>query len=107
MSVIQQVRCPNCGSFAERHHLLEGGLTRTQCGDCDYLLVMCSQTNRVIESYAPGISGERLLRNHVQCNQVQDYSAHSSPGQSSPGQSQSSGVAQAAKTTRALTAVRS
>lgn len=53
MQTIQIVRCPNCGSPAERHHL--SGRTHTQCHDCDYLLVLCAQTGRVIEAYAPGI----------------------------------------------------
>ncbi|MEO0406782.1 MAG: replication restart DNA helicase PriA [Cyanobacteria bacterium P01_A01_bin.135] len=59
MRVIQQtvqaVRCPNCGRPAERHHLTEDALTRTQCHSCDYLLVTCARTAKVIEAYAPGI----------------------------------------------------
>jgi len=51
---ITQVRCPNCGSLAERHHLLAEQLTRTQCSVCDYLMVTCAVTARVIEAYAPG-----------------------------------------------------
>jgi hypothetical protein len=49
-----EVRCPNCGSPAERHHLNTERLTRTQCAVCDYLMVTCSLTARVIEAYAPG-----------------------------------------------------
>ncbi len=52
---VQIVRCPNCGSLAERHWLQEHELTRTQCEVCDYLLVTCDRTGRVIEAYAPGI----------------------------------------------------
>lgn len=55
MRMVQVIRCPNCGSEAERHHLLSSQLTRTQCPTCDYLMVMCSRTGRVIEAYAPGI----------------------------------------------------
>ena len=55
MQIIQEIRCPNCGSEAERHHLLSSQLMRTQCPTCDYLMVMCYRTGRVIEAYAPGI----------------------------------------------------
>jgi ribosomal protein S27AE len=49
--------CPNCGSSAaERRQLMTEQLTRTQCPHCDYLMVSCSRTNRVLESYAPGIN---------------------------------------------------
>ncbi len=56
MQTIQIVRCPNCGSPAERHHVSDR--MHTQCHDCDYLLVLCSRTGRVIEAYAPGIPFE-------------------------------------------------
>ncbi|HIK16752.1 MAG TPA: zinc ribbon domain-containing protein [Leptolyngbyaceae cyanobacterium M33_DOE_097] len=52
---ITQIFCPNCGSHAERHHLEEDGLIRTQCHACDYLMITCDKTNRVIEAYAPGL----------------------------------------------------
>jgi uncharacterized Zn finger protein len=56
MRTIQVVRCPNCGSQAERHHILQGSpLTRTQCPSCDYLMVTCARTGKVVEAYAPGI----------------------------------------------------
>lgn len=55
MKIVQKIRCPNCGSEGERHHLLGSQLTRTECPSCDYLMVMCSRTGRVIEAYAPGI----------------------------------------------------
>jgi ribosomal protein S27AE len=53
-STVQQVRCPNCGSYAERHHLDDMDLQRTQCGSCDYLMITCAATGKVIEAYAPG-----------------------------------------------------
>lgn len=56
MNTIQKVRCPNCGSHAERHHITSHSLTRTQCRCCDYLLVNCSRTGKVVEAYAPGIT---------------------------------------------------
>ena len=55
MSVTQIIHCPNCGSFAEKNHL-ENHIMRTACNSCDYLLVQCAKTFRVIESYAPGIN---------------------------------------------------
>ncbi len=52
---VQAVRCPNCGSHAERHHIATGNLVRTQCPTCDYLMITCSRTGNVVEAYAPGI----------------------------------------------------
>lgn len=51
----QQVHCPNCGHLAERHHLEHDRLIRTQCHECDYLMITCSSTGKVIEAYAPGL----------------------------------------------------
>ncbi|MBW4602564.1 MAG: replication restart DNA helicase PriA [Calothrix sp. FI2-JRJ7] len=56
MQIIQKVRCPNCGSEGERHYILESQIQRTQCPACDYLMIMCTHTGRVIEAYAPGIA---------------------------------------------------
>lgn len=53
--ITQSVHCSNCGSLAERHYLLTRQLTRTQCPSCDYLMITCSVTGKVIEAYAPGI----------------------------------------------------
>lgn len=55
MQTVQTIHCPNCGSHAERHHFSGSGVVRTQCPACDYLMVTCSRTGRVIEAYAPGI----------------------------------------------------
>jgi hypothetical protein len=55
MQTTQTIHCPNCGSLAERHHLSSQNLVRTQCEVCDYLLITCSLTNRVLEAYAPGL----------------------------------------------------
>lgn len=55
MPTIQQIRCPNCGRPAEREHFASRQVLQTQCPCCDYLLVTCSLTGRVIEAYAPGI----------------------------------------------------
>ncbi|MGA1263173.1 MAG: replication restart DNA helicase PriA [Prochlorothrix sp.] len=52
---IQNIRCPNCGSPAERHRLEAHHLVRTQCSACDYLMVTSLSGGRVIEAYyAPG-----------------------------------------------------
>ncbi|MGB7247577.1 MAG: hypothetical protein WBC73_01460 [Phormidesmis sp.] len=53
---VQRVHCPTCGSSAERHHQIEDGTVSTQCSHCDYLLTICINTGRVIESYAPSFS---------------------------------------------------
>jgi ribosomal protein S27AE len=55
MQTVLSIRCPNCGSMAERHYLDGANLTRTQCSHCDYLMIMCSVTGKVIEAYAPGL----------------------------------------------------
>lgn len=55
MKTFEMVRCPNCGSHAERHHLPSEQLIRTQCSTCDYLMITCAATGKVIEAYAPGI----------------------------------------------------
>ncbi|MBO3458510.1 replication restart DNA helicase PriA [Aetokthonos hydrillicola Thurmond2011] len=55
MQKLQKIRCPNCGSEGERHYLTEDELTRTQCPSCDYFMVNCTRTGKVIEAYAPGI----------------------------------------------------
>ncbi|MEM9771406.1 MAG: hypothetical protein AAF889_07380 [Cyanobacteria bacterium P01_D01_bin.73] len=49
------VHCPNCGQHAERQHIQDSRVTRTQCSSCDYLMVTCSLTARVIEAYYPGM----------------------------------------------------
>jgi predicted RNA-binding Zn-ribbon protein involved in translation (DUF1610 family) len=57
--ITQSIHCPNCGSSGERHYLLNRQLTRTQCPSCDYLMITCSLTGKVIEAYAPGIASNR------------------------------------------------
>jgi ribosomal protein L32 len=61
MTQIETVRCPNCGRYGERHHIEESHLIRTQCPECDYLLVSCSLTGKVIECYAPGLSTASVM----------------------------------------------
>ncbi len=60
---IHQIICPNCGSpAAERHQIAERQIERTQCPECDYLLVMCQRTNQTIEAYAPGLDVARSIQ---------------------------------------------
>jgi hypothetical protein len=58
--MIESIRCPNCGSIAERHHLAYLAQVKTQCDACDYLLVMCTRSGHVLEAYAPGLPSEPL-----------------------------------------------
>jgi hypothetical protein len=53
---IQAIRCPNCGNHAQRQFHVQSQVTETSCPVCDYLLVSCSRTGNVLESYAPGLS---------------------------------------------------
>ena len=56
--MIESIHCPNCGAIAERHHLSYLAQVKTQCEACDYLLVMCTRSGHVLESYAPGLPSE-------------------------------------------------
>lgn len=59
IQTIQTIRCPNCGSQAERHYVKHSHVSRTQCSNCDYLLVSCTITGKVLEAYAPSITTNR------------------------------------------------
>ncbi|AFY37313.1 hypothetical protein Lepto7376_0939 [[Leptolyngbya] sp. PCC 7376] len=50
-----KILCPNCGSDATRRHAIHSNLIETACQNCDYFLVLCSETGNVVEAYAPGI----------------------------------------------------
>ena len=56
MKTTQTINCPNCGSSARKIHYLDKNITEIACPVCDYLLIKCSQTCRVLEAYAPGIA---------------------------------------------------
>jgi predicted RNA-binding Zn-ribbon protein involved in translation (DUF1610 family) len=56
MQTVTQIYCPNCGHHAERYHLESERLVRTQCPSCDYLMITCAVTGKVVEAYAPGIA---------------------------------------------------
>ena len=60
MKTFQRVRCPNCGSYCKRDAVKATSLLRTECGSCDYLMILCEETGRVIESYAPGLEFNAL-----------------------------------------------
>ena len=61
MNHMETIHCPNCGRPGERHYIEDEHLVRTQCPECDYLMVTCSLTGRVIEAYAPGLSTASIL----------------------------------------------
>ena len=60
MTTFQRVRCPNCGRYGKRDTVPNTTLLRTECGSCDYLMILCEETGRVIESYAPGLEFQAL-----------------------------------------------
>ena len=55
MEILQKVCCSNCGSKCERLYICERQICRTSCANCDYLMINCTRTGKVIEAYAPGI----------------------------------------------------
>jgi hypothetical protein len=59
MQISQKIHCPNCGGAAERYYITDSQVTRTQCPSCDYLMITCTRTAKVIEAYAPGIYAKR------------------------------------------------
>lgn len=63
MTSLQTIHCPNCGSYAERHQI--NSISRTQCPRCDYLMVMCNRTGRVIEAYAPGLDSQDQFQDAI------------------------------------------
>lgn len=56
----QMVHCPNCGSLAEQIYCSNTSQIETQCLTCDYLMIICANTGRVVEFYAPGIYPQQL-----------------------------------------------
>ena len=48
MSIRQDIYCPNCGDRAKRYNSLEAKIIRTSCPHCDYLMVQCSETGKVM-----------------------------------------------------------
>ncbi|AFY59627.1 hypothetical protein [Synechococcus sp. PCC 6312] len=58
MQTFHTIHCPNCGRPAERYFLHLDRISRTQCPSCDYFMVQCLDSGRVIEAYAPGLVGK-------------------------------------------------
>jgi hypothetical protein len=56
MRTVYKICCPNCGSPAEREYIHAHNLVQTQCPSCDYFIVTRSDTGKVIEAHAPGLS---------------------------------------------------
>lgn len=66
MDINRTIPCPNCGGAANRryfisneaiYHRQKGArIIQTECPVCDYLLVMCSLSGRVIEAYPSSTS---------------------------------------------------
>jgi predicted RNA-binding Zn-ribbon protein involved in translation (DUF1610 family) len=55
MKRIQTVHCPNCGSHGEKIHFPKQNLTQISCPSCDYFIVHCPDSGKVVEAYAPGL----------------------------------------------------
>ena len=68
MAIIQSVRCPNCGRFAQRLYLPLIAQVETQCSACDYLIVSCTRTGKVLEAYYPGINSQQVSFEHFPSN---------------------------------------
>ncbi len=90
MYTTQSVRCPNCGSEAQRHFLTgnqvshlqcpSNQVTQVECARCDYLMVTCSLNGSVKEAHSPGIAPQ-IIDTKPSCRQpllspVQEISAH-------------------------------
>jgi len=68
MATIQMVRCPNCGSLAERLYHSVLAQVQTQCEACDYLMVLSTLSGNVIEAYSPGTSFESVHKHMKKSN---------------------------------------
>jgi hypothetical protein len=73
MAIIQSVRCPNCGKFAERLYLPLIAQVQTQCAACDYLLISCTRTGKVLEAYYPGINFQHSLEHFPSNNRISKF----------------------------------
>jgi len=76
MSFIQTVRCPNCGSFAERLYSNLPSQVRTQCSTCDYSMTMSQDGNHIFEAYYPGVTSEHLCHKQVQSRRFLEQSSN-------------------------------
>ena len=76
MNMNQIIRCPNCGSQAERRYFTSKEaiynscpnhqVLQTECPVCDYLMVMCSCNARIIEAHAPSTPSHGATSNFAQ-----------------------------------------
>jgi hypothetical protein len=73
MAIIQSVRCPNCGKFAERLYLPLIAQVQTECAACDYLLISCSRTGKVLEAYYPGIYSQHSFEHFPSNNRISRF----------------------------------
>lgn len=55
METRQTIHCPNCGSFALKSKLPQQNLISISCPACDYLIIHCPDSAKVLEAYAPGL----------------------------------------------------
>jgi hypothetical protein len=53
--IVETIFCPNCGKEARNYHILPEEILRTSCRSCDYLMIKCARSGKVIEAYAPGV----------------------------------------------------
>jgi hypothetical protein len=53
--IVETIFCPNCGKKAHNYHILPEEILRTSCRSCDYLMIKCARSGKVIEAYAPGL----------------------------------------------------
>jgi hypothetical protein len=54
-TIVETIFCPNCGKEAHNCYITAEEILRTSCRSCDYLMIKCARTGKVIEAYAPGI----------------------------------------------------
>lgn len=68
MNKLLEIRCPNCGSVAQRllsdrlpvgYKCPEQQVAQTECPACDYFIAICWQNGAVLEAYAPGTQGKK------------------------------------------------
>ena len=58
MTKTKIIPCSNCGDRAIKS--IDDSIKRIACRSCDYLLVQCAKTGKVIEAYAPGVKFDRV-----------------------------------------------
>jgi len=51
----QIIHCPNCGNSAHKSEIPHQNLISIDCPSCDYLIIRCPYSAKVLEAYAPGL----------------------------------------------------